>query len=79
MTDLEVLEEKWIVLSDKKAICISAVKSDRGINLNIRECWPDNVTQEWKPSKRGVFISAPIKVFDDFLNALSDIRPIFNM
>ena len=54
---LETKDKKLIVFSDKSAVQVSTVEGHAsGLALDIRMMYPDNVNQEWKPTKKGAFM-----------------------
>ncbi len=54
---LETIDKKTIAFSDKSAVQIATVEGHaNGLALDIRLMYPDNVNQEWRPTKKGAFM-----------------------
>ena len=54
---LETIDKKLITFSDRSAVQVSTVEGHaNGLALDIRMMYPDNVNQEWKPTKKGAFM-----------------------
>ena len=56
MADLETIDKKLIVFSERSAVQIATVKATNGLALDVRLMYPDNVNQEWKPTRKGAFM-----------------------
>ena len=77
MPELETIDKKLIVFSDRNALQIATVKASTGTALDIRLMYPDNVNQEWKPTKKGAFMIVSKDQVEQIVDAIKSMTNNF--
>lgn len=78
MAELETIDKKLIVISERSAVQIATVKATNANALDVRLMYPDNVNQEWKPTKKGAFMVITKEQVQNIIDAIKGMLDHFS-